>query len=175
MVRTPEGTDAWLVEGAPLQDVVFALYAGKARDSYAPFKQRYEDSAGTGSPRQRIAEQDVDGVDAEILFPGANGPRFWRHLRDDACYLSFVRAYNEFLAEEYCAEDSARLIGVGAIPWIGVDKLIWATDFPHQESDWPDSRRILELNFEGVPAGEVEMMVSGNVSRLFGLDNAAPA
>ena len=359
VVRTPEGTDAWLVEGAPLQDVVFALYAGKARDSYAPFKQRYEDSAGTGSPRQRIAEQDLDGVDAEILFPGANGPRFWRHLRDDACYLAFVRAYNEFLAEEYCAEDPARLIGVGVIPWtgvesaiaemqycrerglravllgvfpngsgspspdddafwaaalelgmlvtvhvdldrsrggqlakmidmadtserarrrlppehiitqqtstfgragapnamqlamtgvfdrfpdlkiffaenqigwipfwleqadvrfhrhrgwierelgwkpverlpseyvrdhcywgfqrdrvgvlmremIGVDKLIWASDFPHQESDWPDSRRILDLNFEGVPADEVEMMVNGNVSRLFGLDNAAP-
>ena len=66
-------------------------------------------------------------------------------------------------------------VGVLMREMIGVDKLIWATDFPHQESDWPDSRRILELNFEGVPADEVEMMVSGNVSRLFGLDMAAPA
>ena len=360
VVRTPEGADAWLVEGAPLQDMVFGLYAGKGRDTWAPFKQRYEDSAGTGSPQQRLSEQDTDGIGAEILFPGANGPRFWRHLRDDFCYLAFIRAYNEFLAEEYCAHDPDRLIGVGAIPWTGVDdsiaemeychehglravllgvfpngsgspraeddafwaaaldlgmvltvhvdidrsrggqlqkmidmtdtserarralppeliitqqtsvfgragapnamqlamtgvfdrfpdmkvffaenqigwipfwleqadvrfhrhhrwierefgwkrverlpseyvkdhcywgfqrdrvgvllremigtnKLIWATDFPHQESDWPNSRQILELNFEGVPATEVEMMTSGNVSRLFGLSSSSAA
>jgi predicted TIM-barrel fold metal-dependent hydrolase len=52
---------------------------------------------------------------------------------------------------------------------IGVDKLIWATDFPHQESDWPESRRIIDLNFEDVPIDEVRMMTSGNVQRLFGL------
>ena len=42
VVRTPEGGDAWMVEGAPLQDMVFSLYAGKGRDTWAPFQQRYE-------------------------------------------------------------------------------------------------------------------------------------
>jgi predicted TIM-barrel fold metal-dependent hydrolase len=56
---------------------------------------------------------------------------------------------------------------------MGVDTLVWATDFPHQESDWPESRRILELNFEGVPIDEVRMMTHGNVARLFGLSDDA--
>ena len=60
-------------------------------------------SPGTGSPEQSLREQDKDGVDAEVLFPGNVGPGFWRGIRNDDVYKSVVRAYNDWLAEEYCS------------------------------------------------------------------------
>ena len=55
-------------------------------------------------------------MDAEVLFPGNVGPGFWRGIRNDEAYKSVIRAYNDWLAEEYCAHAPERLIGVGVIP-----------------------------------------------------------
>ena len=121
VVRLPDGSDAWLIEGQALRQVPFDLYGGKGRDVWKPFGQNYETTPGTGSPDQRLREQDEDGIDAEVLFPGqASGPNFWRNIRDDDAYKACVRAYNDFLAEDYCSRDSDRLIGLGVIPMTGL-------------------------------------------------------
>ncbi len=56
---------------------------------------------------------------------------------------------------------------------LGVDHLIWGSDFPHQESDWPDSKDILERNFEGVPEEDAYKMSAGNVIKFFHLSPPA--
>lgn len=118
LARQADGSDTWLIgdniqRGAAAAD----LYGGKGRDAYLPYGGRYEGTPGTGSPRQRIAEQDQDGIDAEVLFPSQQGgPKFWRRVDDNAAYKAIVRAYNTWLAEEYCAADPQRLIGVGIMP-----------------------------------------------------------
>jgi hypothetical protein len=59
------------------------------------------DTAGVGPPEQRIAEQDQDGLEAEVLFPNMQmGPRLWRTMSDDDAYRAAVRAYNDWLGEE---------------------------------------------------------------------------
>lgn len=50
---------------------------------------------------------------------------------------------------------------------MGVVNLIWASDFPHQESDFPDSQETLDWNFKDVPADERYKMVAGNVINFF--------
>jgi predicted TIM-barrel fold metal-dependent hydrolase len=117
VVRLPDGSDAWLIEGQPLRQVPFDLYGGKGRDVWKPFGQNYETTPGTGPAEQRIREQDQDGIDAEVLFPGqASGPNFWRNIRDDEAYKACVRAYNDFLIEEYCPTNPQRLLALGVIP-----------------------------------------------------------
>jgi hypothetical protein len=117
LVRLPDGSDAWAVEGQPLRQVPFDLYGGKGRDVWKPYGQNYETTPGTGPAEQRLKEQDTDGIDAEVLFPGqASGPYFWRYIRDDEAYKACVRAYNEFLAEDYCSAGPDRLLGLGVIP-----------------------------------------------------------
>src|SRR5581483_7072951 len=81
-------------------------------------------TVGTGSPEQRLREQDADGIDAEALFPGFAGPGLWRSIRDDDAYLAVVTAYNDFLAEDYCAVAPDRLLGLGVIPWTNVDDAV---------------------------------------------------
>jgi predicted TIM-barrel fold metal-dependent hydrolase len=53
---------------------------------------------------------------------------------------------------------------------MGVDKVMWASDFPHLESDWPNSRRVIEENFAGVPENDKWKMIVGNALKYFRLD-----
>jgi predicted TIM-barrel fold metal-dependent hydrolase len=118
LVRQPDGSDAWTICDKIMRPAAAAdLYGGKGRDQYVPFGGKYEGTPGTGSPEQRIREQDRDGIDAEVLFPSQQGgPKFWRRIEDDAAYKAVVRAYNGWLAESYCQVDPDRLIGVGILP-----------------------------------------------------------
>ena len=84
-----------------------------------------DDTAGVGPPEQRLREQDMDALHAEVLFPNMQvGPRLWSTLADQDVYRATVRAYNDWLGEEYCAVSRDRLIGLGVIPWTNVDDAI---------------------------------------------------
>jgi predicted TIM-barrel fold metal-dependent hydrolase len=54
---------------------------------------------------------------------------------------------------------------------MGVDRVMWASDFPHLESDWPNSRRVIEENFAGVPEEEKWKMIVGNAVSFFRLED----
>jgi len=58
---------------------------------------------GTGDAVQRLQEQDADGLDAEVLYPPVFISRFIENISDPEAYLAMVRAYNTFLAEDYCS------------------------------------------------------------------------
>ncbi|HJU60553.1 MAG TPA: hypothetical protein VJ864_00785, partial [Candidatus Binatia bacterium] len=74
LVRQPDGSDAWKIGDKIVRPAAAAdLYGGKGRDEYVPFGGKYEGTPGTGSPEQRILEQDRDGIDAEVLFPSQQG------------------------------------------------------------------------------------------------------
>lgn len=59
------------------------------------------------------------------------------------------------------------VVGVQQRDVVGVDKLMWGSDFPHSATDWPNSRRAIEQNFAGVPEAERHLMLSGNAARFF--------
>jgi len=118
LVRQPDGSDVWAIGDKITRPAAAAdLYGGKGRDQYVPFGGRYEGTPGTGRPDQRVREQDEDGIDAEVLFPSQQGgPKFWRRTPDDDAYKAIIRAYNAWLAEEYCSVNPDRLLGVGILP-----------------------------------------------------------
>ena len=35
--------------------------------------------------------------------------------------------------------------------FLGADRILWATDYPHPACTWPDSRMLVEEEFEGLP------------------------
>src|SRR5438477_520824 len=120
-VRLQNGADGFLIEGRPVAENAFDLYGGKGRDAWGPSGQTYESTPGTASAADRLKCQELDGMDAEILFPAVvTGPRAWRNIRDDEPYKAVVRAYNEFIAEEYAAYAPDRFFPMGAIPQTNV-------------------------------------------------------
>jgi predicted TIM-barrel fold metal-dependent hydrolase len=125
-IKLSDGGDAILVEGQKPYPVPFLdLRAGRTNETWQPFGVTVEDTAGVGPPEQRIREQDMDGLHAEVLFPNMQlGPRLWRTMADDDAYLAAVRAYNDWLGEEYCAVSRDRLIGLGVVPWTNIDDAV---------------------------------------------------
>jgi uncharacterized protein len=60
-------------------------------------------------------------------------------------------------------------VGIQLRHMIGVDKIMWSTDFPHIVTRWPKSRQLVEEQFAGVPDDEKYAMLAGNAVRFFHL------
>ncbi|MGH2468017.1 MAG: amidohydrolase family protein, partial [Candidatus Limnocylindrales bacterium] len=126
LVRLPGGGEAWVVEGSPL------IHNGQNVAAGRPLKVKggsyYEPDGsavpGTGGPEQRLREQDRDGLDAEVLYPPVFISRFIENIEGRDAYLAMVRAFNDFLAEDYCSVAPDRLIGNAVIPASGVEDAV---------------------------------------------------
>ena len=55
---------------------------------------------------------------------------------------------------------------------IGVENLLWGSDYPHQESTWPESQRVIREIFEGIPEDELLKITSLNLAKIFGFNGA---
>jgi predicted TIM-barrel fold metal-dependent hydrolase len=53
---------------------------------------------------------------------------------------------------------------------IGAQCLLWANDYPHTDTTWPESRKVIEEHFRGFPEKERNLMVGGNAARLYHLN-----
>ena len=71
-------------------------------------------------PELRIKDQDLDGVQAEVLYGilGASG-----RLNDDEAATDMMRIYNEWLAD-FCAKKPERFAGIASIPSNDVDDAV---------------------------------------------------
>ena len=61
-------------------------------------------------------------------------------------------------------------VGILMRELIGVDTQMWSSDYPHSDSTWPNSMKLLDEQFAGVPAGDRYKMVAGNAIRLYKLN-----
>ncbi|WP_254068969.1 amidohydrolase family protein [Streptomyces sp. TM32] len=58
---------------------------------------------------------------------------------------------------------------------IGVDNILWGSDFPHPEGTWPDTRGWLQKTFHDIPVAETRRMLGLSAAEAFGFDTAALA
>ena len=52
---------------------------------------------------------------------------------------------------------------------VGVENLMWGSDFPHHDSTFPRSRAVLEDIFEEIPDEERYLITAGNVRNIYHL------
>lgn len=144
-IKLGNGGDGLLIEGRPLVYGGTSLYAGRAPEHFDPTVLDFDSTPGCGSAEQRLREQDRDGIDAEVLFAlDVRNPA----IRDKAAFLGIIQGFNDYLAEEYCAVDRDRLIGVAVLPNISAEediaemqrckrmglKAVWLSTFPSGQS-----------------------------------------
>ena len=60
-------------------------------------------------------------------------------------------------------------VGVLNREFIGVENLMWASDFPHSDSTWPRSQEVIVRDFAGVPETETQRIVADNCAALYGI------
>lgn len=144
-IKLANGRDALLIEGRPLVYGGTSLYGGRKPEDFDPTVLDFDSTPGCGSAEQRLREQDIDSIDAEVLFAlDVRNPA----IRDKAAFIGIIQGFNDYLAEEYCAVDRDRLIGVAVLPNIGADediaemerckrmglKAVWLSTFPSGQS-----------------------------------------
>src|SRR5262245_35678377 len=95
-----ESADCWVLDEFTLE-LWGSLVGDLPYDEVVPgiWRSHYPDGTprpGTGSAAQRLREQDLDGVDAEVLFPPVHGPNFLRQIanKDKDAYLANISGYN---------------------------------------------------------------------------------
>jgi predicted TIM-barrel fold metal-dependent hydrolase len=64
-------------------------------------------------------------------------------------------------------------VGIRLRDVIGVDSMMWGSDYPHSESTFPRSRQILAEILAGVPPDEQARIVGGTTARVYGFDAAS--
>lgn len=52
--------------------------------------------------------------------------------------------------------------------YVGAERILWSSDYPHISADWPHSWRTIQASLSGVPKAEAELILHGNAQRLFG-------
>lgn len=124
--QLPDGSDAIIMADAgPFKLNYVDLRGGRSGEEFQPTAVKAAGTPGIGPPEQRLEEQDQDGLLAEVLFPNmVAGPGLWRNMKNDDAYTAAIRAYNDWLGEEYCAGAPDRLIGMAVIPWTNLDDAI---------------------------------------------------
>jgi predicted TIM-barrel fold metal-dependent hydrolase len=60
-------------------------------------------------------------------------------------------------------------VGLGLRHMIGIENILWSTDFPHPATTWPNSRTIVDRQFADIPDDERELICSGNAARIYNL------
>jgi predicted TIM-barrel fold metal-dependent hydrolase len=126
LVKDHEGGDAWLTAvGGDPDPIGLVATPGMPFDKFRWYGVTYEEArTGCYNGEARLGDMDIDGVDAEILFPPQRTMSHFLGDDDDDFVLAGVEAYNNFLFEEFCAPDPTRLIGMAQIPSLGIDNAV---------------------------------------------------
>jgi predicted TIM-barrel fold metal-dependent hydrolase len=79
---------------------------------------------------------------------------------------------SDFFARNVVLSFQEDAVGIRLRDTIGVDNMMWGSDYPHSESTFPQSRKILAEILAGVPEDEQAKIVGGNTARVYGFDVA---
>ena len=87
----------------------------------------------------------------------------WIRFKNDALPSSFFHQ-NCFVSFQ---EDT---VGLRVRDVVGVENLLWGSDYPHTESTFPRSRQITAEVLQGVPEKEQRLILRDNTARIYGFD-----
>ena len=105
----------------------------------------------------------LDQMDYTYTQRPPRGPEWIRYRDSDALPSTFFRE-NVFASFQ---EDN---VALRVRDYIGIQTMLWGSDYPHTESTFPRSREILGRILAGVPADEVRRIVSANCASLYGFE-----
>ncbi len=121
--------------GYPADDISFA---GITFDQMRP---------GCWKQADRLADMDLNGVQAQLCYP--NYPRFAGQIflygKDRELALLCVRAYNDWMVEQWCAGTGGRLVPLCLVP-------LWDAELAAREVRRNAARGVRAVAFSELPA-----------------------
>ena len=115
----PAGSQAWRFDGELITQSAGMGIAGVPVEQRGHEALRYDTiRPGCYSPAERCADMDLDGVAVQLCFPTFPrfaGTRFLTTSNTDLA-LACVRAYNDFVLDEWCGHEPGRQIPMVIMP-----------------------------------------------------------
>ncbi|MCW2916818.1 MAG: amidohydrolase 2 [Actinomycetia bacterium] len=145
-----EGPDVawWVYEDTMTQIKRYIAAAGVPADEVTNKGINYEDMRpGCWIPSERLADMDLNGVQAQMCFP--NYPRFCGQIflwgKDRELAKLSVEAYNDWMVEEWCGSSGGRLIPLCIVP-------LWDVELAVAEVRRNAARGVRAVAFSELPA-----------------------
>lgn len=88
--------------------------------------------------------------------------QYWTHLENADVLPSEVARRNMW----FCMIEKP--IGLKYRHDFKVENIVWESDYPHADTPFPRTQAAAKSVFEGVPAGEVDLITYKNAEKLFG-------
>jgi predicted TIM-barrel fold metal-dependent hydrolase len=102
---------------------------------------------GCWQPKARLADMDINGVEASMCFP--NFPRFAGQIfsegEDRELGLACIKAYNDWMVDEWCGQSGGRLIPLTIVP-------LWDAELAAAEVRRNADRGVRAVSFSENPA-----------------------
>jgi predicted TIM-barrel fold metal-dependent hydrolase len=141
-------TDWWVYEDHRSGTLIGNAAAGRSAAEIVPGPIRFADMRpGCYDAGARLADMDANHVERSLCFP--TFPRFCGQTflegRDKELALACVRAYNDFMVEEWAGESGGRLIPLCLIP-------LWDADLARAEVLRNAERGVRAVAFSELPA-----------------------
>ena len=118
-----DGVELWHWDGKVYPTSGMNAAAGRDREEFSPLPLTYEEMRpGCYDPKARIVDMDRDHVLASMPFP--TFPRFagplFSECADRELGLECIRAYNDWMIDEWCGTSPGRFIPLVIVPlWDG--------------------------------------------------------
>ncbi len=140
VVDLPDGKLAWsYMDGKRIRPIGMEAAAGLDVTQYDPTgTPKSLLRSGSWDPKARIADMEADMISAQVIYPGVALTGAASYSDDRDIQTACVRAYNDWLLDEFCAYAPDRLIGLPILPSTGVDDVV---------VEW---RRVAEMGARGV-------------------------
>ncbi|MFO1538464.1 MAG: amidohydrolase family protein [Actinomycetota bacterium] len=119
VVHTEAGDDVWVFGDTVIPNVGLNAVAGRPKDEYGVEPTAWDEMrAGCYDVHERVKDMNAAGVLASMnfpSFPGFSGRLFSAHP-DKELALALIRAYNDFVLDEWCGQYPDRFIPMAMTP-----------------------------------------------------------
>ena len=138
--------DVWRYDGSNVPIVRIAAAVGVPRDKVDAGPVTFDELApGCYDPAARLADMDTAGIEASLCYPNMF-VRFCGQTfslgADKELGLACIKAYNDYVVEEWCAGSGGRLVPMGIVP-------LWDVGLAAEEA-----KRLASLGFRSISFSE---------------------
>jgi predicted TIM-barrel fold metal-dependent hydrolase len=96
----------------------------------------------------------------------------WRNLRDKLEYAPRVPP-SELFRRQVIATFEEEELAAQVIPLLGADSCMWASDYPHTDSTFPNSQHAIEETLGALAAEDRRKITATNCARLYGFSHGS--
>jgi predicted TIM-barrel fold metal-dependent hydrolase len=114
---------------------------------------------------------ELDVIFAEVDFGWI--PYVKEQLDNNYRRINPVGQFNlELLPSEYIERHvhfgyMTDTFGLRSLDYVGAERVLWSSDYPHISADWPNSWRTIQASFSGIAPDDRRLIVAGNAQRLY--------